>query len=306
MVEAGEGVRVRIVLMHNPAAGGEDHSARDLIRDIRRAGHEVVGDVSSGKELAAAIRGSCDLVVAAGGDGTVNDTAEALARTGVPFTIIPLGTANNLSRALGVHAGAADLIESWSRFVLRGLDRATAEVRERRLPFIEGFGFGVFPDVMRAGDRLPRPGSVPERLARDLDLFRSTLADAVPRAYTVSADGDDLSGEYLLVEVMNIDMLGPNIPLAQEARPGDGRLDLVLVGPDQRAALGEHLERLRAGRPSPALLPSRRVRRVVISSQETHYHQDGTLHEAPARSSRHHFDLVLEPHALQVLIPRSA
>ncbi|HEX5302745.1 MAG TPA: diacylglycerol kinase family protein, partial [Streptosporangiaceae bacterium] len=58
-----------------------------------------------------AIAAGADLVVAAGGDGTVRACAEALAGTGIPLAIVPLGTANLVARALGVPGQAGRALE---------------------------------------------------------------------------------------------------------------------------------------------------------------------------------------------------
>lgn len=295
---------MRVILMHNPTAGSEDHSARDLVRQLRRAGHVVVDDVSRRKHLTAALKRACDLVVVAGGDGTVGNATQCLARTGVPFTIIPLGTANNIARALGLEGTAEQLIDAWPGCVVHGFDQAHARRGEQTRPFIESLGFGVFPEVMRRSEQLPPPESPEAALVRDHEVFEAVLSTAAPRSYTVFADGEDLSGDYLMVEVMNTPMLGPNVPFAPGARLGDGRLDLVLVGVAERRALEAHLGRLRAGRTSAPRLPVRQVRQVVVSSADRRRHHDGkVLANSPARR-RDHVDVAVEPHALQVLVPR--
>ena len=76
--------------MHNASAGKEDHSARQLIDEIRRAGHHVVARVGRRKELAEALEEPCDLVVVAGGDGTVGKAARILAGRTTPMAIVPL------------------------------------------------------------------------------------------------------------------------------------------------------------------------------------------------------------------------
>jgi diacylglycerol kinase family enzyme len=58
-----------------------------------------------------AVEAGADLVVAAGGDGTVRACAEALAGTGIPLAIVPLGTANLVARALGVPGQAGRALE---------------------------------------------------------------------------------------------------------------------------------------------------------------------------------------------------
>ena len=59
-----------------------------------------------------AVAAGASLVFAAGGDGTVRACAEALAGTGVPLAIVPLGTANLTARALGVPARADRAVEA--------------------------------------------------------------------------------------------------------------------------------------------------------------------------------------------------
>lgn len=294
---------MRLVLMHNPQSGNEDHSTEDLTRLLRRAGHQLVRDVSRRKDLSAALAEPCDLVVVAGGDGTVGKAAERLAGTGVPWTILPLGTANNVAAQLGITGDPERLVEAWRDAEVHGLDRGLVHHGEAAESFLEAFGLGAFPRAMRTGQRLPDAASTSEKLARDLELFRATLWGAKLRGYTISADGQDLSGQYLLVEVMNFPFLGPNVPLSR-ATPGDGKLDLILVTEAERKPLVDHLSRLCAGEDCAEVeWPGRRVSRVVIATDARRYHLDGELRAA--RTPRDHFDVEVEPHALHVLTPRA-
>lgn len=294
---------MRVVLMHNPQAGNEDHSTEQLVQLLRRAGHRLVRDVSRRRDLTCALRKPCDLVVVAGGDGTVCKAVERLAGTGVPWTILPLGTANNVASQLGISGAPEELVYGWRDGLLKGLDRGLIRSGGAAVPFLECFGLGVFARVMREGKRLPEPETTDLKLARDLELFRATVWGMTPRRYTVSADGQDLSGNYLLVEVMNFPLLGPNVPLSR-ASPGDGKLDLVLVAEDERQALVDHLAHLAEGGQVDPPWPSRRVSRVVIAAGDGRYHQDGWLRGE--RAGRSHFDVVIEPHALHVLSPARA
>lgn len=295
---------MRVVLMHNPRAGAEDHTAEELAARIEHAGHHIVRDVSRRKELGAALRKPCDLVVLAGGDGTVGGAAGVLAGTGVPFTIIPVGTANNVATDLGCVGAVDRLIEGWKDGEVRGLDRGIVRHEGRDLDFVEGVGLGLFPEVMHLGVKHPIPDDKEAVLDRDLRLFRLASSRHSPERYTVFADGEDLSGEYLMVEVMNFAMLGANVQLC-EAKPGDGKLDLVLVTESERGALIDHLVRLRDGKHSRLRFPVKHASRVVISSTARRFHLDGDLHDID-KGRRSHFDVRIEPHALQVLLPRAA
>lgn len=295
---------MRVILMHNPSAGSEDHTARDLMRKIREAEHEVIAGVTGRKELSEALRKPCDLVVVAGGDGTVHKAAGALAGTGVPFTILPLGTANNIARTLGLIGGKNELIESWSRSEIRGFDRGSILHEEETTGFIEAFGLGIFPEIIRAAKKLGDPDDPDEKLQRDLEIFQSMLEQAEPASYTISADGEDLSGDYLMIEVMNIPSLGPHIPLTPPSVPGDGALELILVGEAERGALVRHIAKIRREKTSKVKLPLRQVRHVVISCGDRRYHRDGSILDGAKKETRTHFEVKVEPHALQVLCPR--
>lgn len=98
---------VHIIL--NPAAGARNKSLlRDVMARLKRLGVEVTieetvgpGDATRLAQRAALLR-HVDVIVAAGGDGTINEVARGLQGQGVPLGIIPLGTANVLAIELGL------------------------------------------------------------------------------------------------------------------------------------------------------------------------------------------------------------
>src|SRR5262245_1870824 len=102
----------RVTLIHNPQAGDEDHSRNQLLKLIRDAGYEVTYK-SSKEDFASALEDPGDLIVVAGGDGTVRRVALESLGTGVPLAILPMGTANNISKSLGITAPAEELIAGW-------------------------------------------------------------------------------------------------------------------------------------------------------------------------------------------------
>ena len=64
------------------------------------------------------------------------------------------------------------------------------------------------------------------------------LAGSMPVTHwRVELDGRDMSGDYLLIEAMNIRCVGPNLCFAVHAQPGDGQVEVVLAGERERAAL---------------------------------------------------------------------
>src|SRR5688572_14709131 len=213
---------MKITLIHNPGAGaGQDASG--LVQLITEAGHQV-RHRSTKQDWKALLKLPADLVVAAGGDGTVRRVALAAAEHGLPFAVIPIGTANNIAKTLGLLGDAGELIESWSASPRA---RHPFDLGEAVAPWGNGrFVEGVGGETDRA-----------------LHLLSELVTEARMRRWQVVADGQDLSGEYFSVEVLNIRFAGPNLPLAPNAFPGDGLFDVVLLGKGDRKPLLDYLEK---------------------------------------------------------------
>ena len=293
---------MRVILMHNPSAGEEDHAAEELIDEIERHGHHVIDHVSGPKALARALRRRVDVVAVAGGDGTVGKAARVLAGTRTPITVLPLGTANNIAGTLGLGGTPGELIAGWAGGVVQPFDSAVVHSSEAPARFLEGLGFGAFPRAMRKAAEAAELEDREATLQRDLRLLRCAIAKAPLKSFTLEADGEDLSGDYLLVEILNIPTLGPNVALAPRAHPGDGHLDLVLAGEPERALLLAYVDRRASGQDAALALPSRQVREVVVKKGMRRFHRDGDLC-AHARSK---YVVRVEPGTVQVLVPAAS
>jgi diacylglycerol kinase family enzyme len=99
-------MRALALINTNSSRGAEEGGA--ALDALRAGGAELVQPpVGTRKDIDAAIRASIglvDLVVLGGGDGTMNAAAAALRKTQIPFAVLPLGTANDLARVLGIPA----------------------------------------------------------------------------------------------------------------------------------------------------------------------------------------------------------
>jgi hypothetical protein len=103
------------------------------------------------------------------------------------------------------------------------------------------------------------------KFVRDLRFMSRALADFEPRRLTVKLDGQDLTDDYLLCEIMNTGSIGPRLPLVCDADPWDGLLDVVLVSQRHRELLRRYLLARSSDEPRLPRLPVRRARRVEIS-----------------------------------------
>jgi diacylglycerol kinase (ATP) len=295
---------MRVTVIHNPSSGDARLTSDDLLHVLRHAGHEVLYRSTKADGWRAILDRPADLVVAAGGDGTVDKVGIAMAGRGIPVAILPLGTANNIATALGLSPDVEELIASWAGARVRRLDVGMVRGIPRRNCFVEAVGVGVFPGAMAAD--MSRPDeSEPSltKLARDLESIFEQLSRERSRHWVVRLDGRDLSGEHLLVEAMNIGTLGPGVCLAADADPSDGLLDVVIVTARERDRLAEHLTRhLRGERPSSPFGVAR-GRQLLLYGPRADSHVDGKLVREGETSTR---TLTLHvgiwPHALDVLV----
>jgi diacylglycerol kinase family enzyme len=137
---------MRVTLIHNAGAGDDDQpSAKQLSQLIRNAGHALSYRSTDDDDWAAALNESADLIAVAGGDGTIGRVARRMAGGGIPLAVLPMGTANNISRTLGlVDLPFEKLIASWHLTRIRKLDVGIAKGPWGRRRFTEGLGVGVF------------------------------------------------------------------------------------------------------------------------------------------------------------------
>jgi diacylglycerol kinase (ATP) len=296
---------MRVAVIHNPSAGAVRYGPQELLAAIRRAGHETVYRSTRTKGWRTALEspGSFDLVVAAGGDGTVDKVGVAMAGRGVPMAILPLGTANNIARALGLSSDVEALIAAWRSGTPRPFDVGLVHgvAGERR--FLESVGVGLFPDMIVAKKRRRIVDEARPSLMRDLERMIETSAVEPSRYWHVKLDDLDLSGEHLAVEAMNIGDVGPTVCLAPQADPADGLMDVVTVPASKRDELTQHLIHRLRGQHLPLHLPVARGRQLVLHGDASALHVDGRLVREPAiRSRTLTLHIGLWPHALEILV----
>ena len=240
-----------------------------------------------------------DLVVAAGGDGTIAAAAKALAGSETPLGILPLGTANNIAKSIGIDAALPELIESWTHAAPEPFDLGTASGRQGDFLFVEGIGGGLIPSGISAAiaageDETAEPEA---RVAAAIEHFRAALIQLTSCPFSLNVDGVDRSGDFLLVEVLNIPSVGPNIVLSSSVSASDGRLSVVTAGEEHRGALLSYFDDRIAGRPGQLSLPVTGATVVQVGAPAI-FHLDDK-NEAPANIGT--LQLRIQPGAVRVL-----
>ena len=258
---------MHVTVIHNPGAGAGSPGKDELIAVLEKVGHAVSYHSILAGDFEHSLADPGELVVACGGDGTVAKVARRMVGRGIPIAIVPLGTANNIATSVGIRGGWKRYLRRIESAQPRELDVAVARAPWGSARFVESAGLGLIAELLRYADEVDDDTDnedVAEALDEGAKQLRRVLKNMQPRHWAVEADGEDISGEYILVAALNIPRVGPRVVFAPDADPGDGRLDLVLVGEQDRKALRDHLKALRKGDPTPERWPSRRVSRVKL------------------------------------------
>jgi diacylglycerol kinase family enzyme len=299
---------LKITLVHNEKAGSSG-SSDELHAIIERAGHRIVRTWEPEALSALAARGGTltdaafagsELLVVAGGDGTVQRVATEVAGRSLPLAILPLGTANNIATSLGIQGPTETLVASWATAVRSPLDLGVATGPWGTRRFIESVGGGLVANgIIVMDSEAPHIESTPpEMLEKALARFRVVLSGMTARRCRLVLDGEVSEPELLLCEVLNIRAVGPALRLAPDAEHGDAYFDVVTADESHRALLDHYLHERSEGRQSTLELPMRRARRVGLGGWDR-IHIDDTIHaDVDALCV-----LSVSPAALEVLVP---
>ena len=268
---------MRVTLVHNPDAGDQRHTTKRLLKALAEGGYEAALAEGGRKGLKKALQDPGDLVVVAGGDGSIRKVAIELAGGRTALAILPIGTANNIAKSLSISGSVQDLTARWSHFKRRKLTIGTASAPFGSHRFLESTGVGAFTElVVRGHEEVGEntAGLTGHEIDRALQLLQRIVAEREPIHRRLELDGTDVSGEFLLVEAMNTPLLGPNVPLAPQADFTDDRIDLVTVTNAERKVLTEYLEHRLHGGAAPPPLTVRRGKRVTMRASPRELHVD--------------------------------
>jgi diacylglycerol kinase family enzyme len=267
---------MRVLLIHNPKAGDRKHGKKHLMRSLKRNGLQAYYQSVKGRGWEKAFRKPVDIVIAAGGDGTVHKTAWKIMDSGIPLAILPLGTANNLARSLGFVGSVDEILQSLHCGKSQPFDIGVVRSGSQSDFFLEAAGGGLFADYFPAAKANEKEGTSPEEeLKAQLSLLRELAVDYRARPWKMSIDGKDISDRYILWGAMNIRSAGPALHLAPKAKTNDGRLDFVAVCEHERKVFTKHVDAHLAGRKERVPLAPRKLRELKISSPFGSMHLDG-------------------------------
>ena len=219
---------------------------------------------------AAAVRRGSRLVIAWGGDGTINEVASELAFSGIALGIVPAGSGNGLATELGIDARADRAIVNAVRATPRAID--VGEIGGRY--FVNVAGIGLDAHVASAFNT---PDNHRRGFSSYLRVGVQALFTYKPETYTISTGDVRLTPRAVLVVVANSAQYGNGARIAPQAKVDDGELDLVVV--EERSRLATCLRAPRLFNGTIARVPGcsiRRIREVKIEcAAPMAFHVDG-------------------------------
>lgn len=250
----------------------------------------------TGDAARAIVERGVDLLVAWGGDGTVNQVGAALVGRGIPLGIVPAGSGNGLARELGVDRNPRRALETALRGDTRTID--VGELGGKYFFNVAGTGFDShLAEVFDRGGRRGVSGYA-AALWREVGGYQA-------RTYAVRVEGAEPDlwprAPALLVAVANSRQYGNGAVIAPLARLDDGLLELVVVPPLSLSSVAWQARRLFTN--SVHRVPGIRMRSVrsgeIATDTPQSFHVDGEVATGAAT-----LGLAVHPGALAVRVRR--
>ncbi len=184
------------------------------IKETQYAGHAKV--------LAAqAVKEGKQVVVAAGGDGTINEIGSQLVGTGVILAVLPLGSGNGLARHLNIPRFVPGALKLINRMEVTKID--TAEING--IPFISIAGVGFDAMVARRFAKSKTRGFLTYA-----HIVANRFARYKPKKYKIeTVEGEKIKVRAFFISFANSNQFGFNTAIAPNASLSDGYLDICIV-----------------------------------------------------------------------------
>lgn len=222
-------MKKNIKFIINPFSGGKDKSNfPELVGKSLDAGkfsatyiftegsghaHQIAADM---------VNGDSDILVAVGGDGTVNEVASGIEGSNKIMGIIPFGSGNGLARSLGISLNNRLAVETLNRLNVSRID--SGSINGKNFFNMAGIGFDAHISAVFA-----------RTLTRGLGGYMKTAISEISnyqcQPYDLEIDGRCISGKAFMINIANSSQFGNNAHISPFASLKDGLLDVVITKP---------------------------------------------------------------------------
>lgn len=204
-------------------AGVPDLIAANIDKDIFDYEIAITEYAGHASEIASRAKDNgVDVVVAVGGDGTVNEVARAIVHSGTALGIMPCGSGNGLARHLLLPMNLKKSVDIINACEIRDLDYGIIN----GYPFFCtcGMGFDAFVSQKFAESGKRGPITYAENILREGLKYK-------PETYTIEDENGTMRHKAFLISCANASQYGNNAYIAPQASMSDGLLDVIIMEP---------------------------------------------------------------------------
>jgi len=260
---------VQAKLIANPGAGKPKESAKQLemaTRYLQQNGMEVNVALAKPKEEATplarqAVKDGYDIVVAMGGDGTLEAVLRGMVGRKTPMGILPTGTQNNIAKSLGIPVDLEEACTLIASRHVRKLDVGQVKVKNgKKLYFFELTAIGLVAALYPKANKL-----IDGKLSKLKDMALTLIhQEPDPEVFLTLDNESKIKVKTMLVVVSNAPMFGANFLVAPDASLNDGLLDISVYPDFSKTELLTYYARIR----DEGFSPNDKVQRYRASRLE--------------------------------------
>ena len=290
---------LRAKLIFNSISGRTDESPTqlaDILNEMQNWNilsevYMVHPDSQVESVVRSAIKGGTNLIVVAGGDGTIDSVVGAMIDSSATLGIIPTGTRNNLAFNLGVPstiAGAVALLRKGRRLKV---DVGKIQHGRSRRWFLEDATLGLLSDIYPFAD------SIQHGDLTQIGNLLSTVVSSTPSHMQMILDGcKKISINAYMVLIANLPYIGPHFQISPDVSWNDNRLDVFVFSDMSKLDLISYAMQSASGAIEDTRVKHYRVKRLKIHSDPTMpVLADGMLLDPGSVTAQVH------PHAIAIM-----
>jgi len=230
------------------------------------------------------------IVVAVGGDGTVNEVGKALIKSNTTLGIVPLGSGNGLARHLGIPMDLNQAIQTLNYKRTALIDTAT--INDKIFLGIAGIGFDA--QIAKEFANFGRRGFSSYLLTaiREFPKYHS-------KNYHLTVDGQKIEKKAFIISFANSSQYGNDFIIAPQAKIQDGLLDLIIVKEIPLYAIQPFIFRARNGTLNRSqFVEIIRAKEIIVEQPLIQAHIDGEPHLFHDK-----IKVAINPLSLKVIVP---
>lgn len=258
---------------------------------------ETMPDDPGHEAARRALDADVDLVLVAGGDGTVRAVSAELSGTGTAMALLPSGTGNLLARNLSIPLDVDDALRLALRGSPRDIDIVRARTDDAEERFVVMAGLGLDAEIMEStNDDL-------KKVIRSGAYAVAAVQHATPKPFTATVtidDGEPEQHDVVMVLAGNVGTITAGMTLFPHASPSDGKLDLMLASPDKVTDWARLGAQILTGKDMEGFSTTAAARVHIETDELIPFELDGDT----AGSTRTLL-VEVEPAALRVITPES-